>query len=47
MSQYAWRELDVCITKTIHETHLTDNEKNKILAEKISEIEYYIESFEN
>lgn len=47
MSQYAWRELDVCITKTIHQTDLTVEEKNMIFAEKISEAEYYIESFEH
>lgn len=47
MSQHAWRELDICIAKTIHETELPEAEKNRIIVDKIAEMEYYIESFEH
>ena len=46
MSQHAWRELDICIMKTIHKTGLSGNEKNKIIVDKIAEMERYIEPYE-
>lgn len=47
MSQHAWRELDICIMETIHETELSETEKNKIIVAKVAEMEQYIESFEH
>ena len=46
-TQHAWRELDSCIIQTINNKELTPNDKDRILAEKISELENYIELYEN
>ncbi len=46
-TQHAWRELDSCIIQTINNEELTPNEKDCILAAKISELENYIEIYEN
>ena len=45
-SQHAWRELDICITETIHQLNLSDNEKNIIIAKKIIEMEKYMELYD-
>ncbi len=45
-SQHAWRELDTCITLTIHNLDLSDNEKNAIIASKIVEMEKYMELYD-
>ncbi len=47
MSQHAWRELDSCIMKTINETDLSSNEKDKIITDKLIEMEKYIETYEH
>lgn len=47
MSQHAWRELDSCIMETINETDLSSNEKDKIITDKLIEIEKYIEIYEH
>ncbi len=47
MSQHAWRELDSCIMETINKTELSSNEKDKIITDKLIEIEKYIETYEH
>lgn len=47
MSQHAWRALDNCIMQTINRTDLSKNEKDQILAEKVIELEQYIETYEH
>lgn len=47
MSQHAWRELDSCIMKTVNEIDLSSNEKDKIITDKLIEMEKYIESYEH
>lgn len=47
MSQHAWRELDSCIMETINKTDLSSNEKDKIITDKLTEMEKYIESYEH
>lgn len=46
MSQHAWRSLDSCIVQTISNPNLSADEKNQIIADKIIEMEQYIESYE-
>lgn len=46
-SQHAWRELDMCITLTIHNKELNNNAKNIIIANKITEMEKYMELHED
>lgn len=41
--QHAWRELDACIIQTINNDSLSNEIKNKIIADKIIEMERYIE----
>lgn len=47
MSQHAWRELDTCIIKTINDTNLSNEDKNKIIIDKVVEMEKYIETYEH
>lgn len=47
MSQHIWREMDICIMQTINNRELTSNEKDKVLIDKIAELERYVETFEN
>lgn len=47
MSQHTWRELDSCIMETINETDLSSNDKDKIITDKLIEMEKYIESYEH
>lgn len=47
MAQHAWRELDICISETIHNLELSENEKNKVIVNTVAEMERYIESFEH
>lgn len=46
MSQHSWRELEICIEKTIYKDNISPNEKDTIIHDKIAEIERYIETFE-
>lgn len=47
MSQHAWRSLDSCIIQTITNKELSINDKDRVLVEKVVEIEQYIESYEH
>lgn len=47
MAQHAWRGLDSCIMETINRTDLSSNEKDKIITDKLIEMESYIESYEH
>lgn len=47
MSQHAWRELDTCIIQTIGDTTLSKEQKDKIIIDKVVEMEKYIESYEH
>lgn len=46
-SQHAWKELDFCIMETIYEIDLSSNEKDKIISDKLIEMEKYIEPYEH
>lgn len=46
MSQHVWRELDSCIITTISNTKLSREDKDNIFANKITQLENYIESYE-
>lgn len=47
MSQHACRALDASIKDIIYKVDISENEKNAILAQKVNELEQYIESFEH
>lgn len=47
MAQHAWRNLDSCIMKTINDSSLSSEEKDKIIIEEVIEMEKYIESYEH
>lgn len=47
ISQHIWREMDICIMQTVHNTEMTPNEKDEVLIDKIAELERYVETFEN
>lgn len=47
MAQHAWRELDTCIIQTIDNNALSSTDKNKIIINKIVEMEKYIETYEH
>lgn len=46
MAQHAWRELDTCIIITINDDSLSTQGKNNAIADKIVEMEEYIELYE-
>ena len=41
--QQVWRELDICIIQTIDDSTLEVEDKNRIILDKIVEMERYIE----
>ncbi len=47
MSQHAWRSLDTCIITVVMNNTTSSEEKNNIIADKIVEIENYIETYEH
>lgn len=47
MSQHAWRQLDICISETVYNQNLSFEEKNRIIINKVKEMELYIETFEH
>lgn len=42
-TQHAWRELDSCIIQTINDNSLSNENKNKVISNKIIEMEQYME----
>lgn len=46
-NQYAWRELDSCIMQTINNESLSTIQKNRVIVEKIVELEKYIGNYED
>lgn len=46
-TQHAWRELDICIIQTINNRSLSNENKDKIITNKIVEMERYIEMKED
>lgn len=47
MAQHAWRELDTCIMQTVDNNNLSNTDKNKIIIDKVVEMEKYIETYEH
>ncbi len=43
MAQHAWRELDICIIQIVNDDELSVTEKNRIIVDKVIEMEKYIE----